>query len=235
MSIFLYAERDPVLPSRASRPLSKGDAEELALALQGARRPRAAPGAELHRRAARRRGVRLPRDRAGRAFAADREPPPEAPSRRGASRAREARARGSSTASCPSGSKPSARRSRRARPRAEQQSAHERRRRHRLSRRRVVAEGVGTALLLATVVGSGIMGERLAGGNVGARAAREHARDRRGAGRSHPHVRPDLGRAFQPGRDARRRLSAASRGATCRATSRRRSRARSLGVAIART
>jgi glycerol uptake facilitator-like aquaporin len=32
--------------------------------------------------------------------------------------------------------------------------------------RRVVAEGLGTALLLATVVGSGIMGERLAGGNV---------------------------------------------------------------------
>jgi glycerol uptake facilitator-like aquaporin len=31
---------------------------------------------------------------------------------------------------------------------------------------RAVAEGVGTALLLATVVGSGIMGERLAGGNV---------------------------------------------------------------------
>ena len=28
--------------------------------------------------------------------------------------------------------------------------------------RRVVAEGVGSALLLATVVGSGIMGERLA-------------------------------------------------------------------------
>jgi len=32
--------------------------------------------------------------------------------------------------------------------------------------RRLVAEGVATALLLATVVGSGIMGERLAGGNV---------------------------------------------------------------------
>jgi glycerol uptake facilitator-like aquaporin len=32
--------------------------------------------------------------------------------------------------------------------------------------RRTVAEGVGTALLLATVVGSGIMAERLAGGNV---------------------------------------------------------------------
>jgi glycerol uptake facilitator-like aquaporin len=32
--------------------------------------------------------------------------------------------------------------------------------------RRLVSEAVGTALLLATVVGSGIMGERLAGGNV---------------------------------------------------------------------
>jgi glycerol uptake facilitator-like aquaporin len=33
--------------------------------------------------------------------------------------------------------------------------------------RRATAEGVGTALLLAAVVGSGIMAERLAGGNVG--------------------------------------------------------------------
>src|SRR5439155_848380 len=32
--------------------------------------------------------------------------------------------------------------------------------------RRVTAESVGTALLLAAVVGSGMMGERLAGGNV---------------------------------------------------------------------
>jgi glycerol uptake facilitator-like aquaporin len=32
--------------------------------------------------------------------------------------------------------------------------------------RRIVAEAVGTALLLAAVVGSGIMGEQLAGGNV---------------------------------------------------------------------
>src|SRR2546429_7185787 len=32
--------------------------------------------------------------------------------------------------------------------------------------RKVVAEGLGTALLLATVVGSGIMGEQLANGNV---------------------------------------------------------------------
>jgi glycerol uptake facilitator-like aquaporin len=33
-------------------------------------------------------------------------------------------------------------------------------------RRRATAEALGTALLLATVIGSGIMGERLAGGNV---------------------------------------------------------------------
>lgn len=32
--------------------------------------------------------------------------------------------------------------------------------------RRAAAEFIGTALLLATVVGSGIMAERLAGGNV---------------------------------------------------------------------
>ena len=32
--------------------------------------------------------------------------------------------------------------------------------------RRAVAEGLGTAFLLATVIGSGIMGERLSGGNV---------------------------------------------------------------------
>ena len=32
--------------------------------------------------------------------------------------------------------------------------------------RRSVSEAAGTALLLATVIGSGIMGERLAGGNV---------------------------------------------------------------------
>ncbi|HVH27185.1 MAG TPA: MIP/aquaporin family protein [Vicinamibacterales bacterium] len=35
------------------------------------------------------------------------------------------------------------------------------------SGRRSVAEGVGTALLLATIVGSGIMGERLSGGQAG--------------------------------------------------------------------
>ena len=33
-------------------------------------------------------------------------------------------------------------------------------------RQRLLAEVLGTAMLLATVIGSGIMGERLAGGNV---------------------------------------------------------------------
>ena len=33
--------------------------------------------------------------------------------------------------------------------------------------RRVIAELIGTAMLLAAVIGSGIMGERLAGGNLG--------------------------------------------------------------------
>ncbi len=32
--------------------------------------------------------------------------------------------------------------------------------------RRLLAEGLGTAILVATVVGSGIMAERLAGGNL---------------------------------------------------------------------
>ncbi|HZC15842.1 MAG TPA: hypothetical protein VE309_03700, partial [Caulobacteraceae bacterium] len=32
--------------------------------------------------------------------------------------------------------------------------------------RRLVGEALGTALLLAIIIGSGIMGERLAGGNV---------------------------------------------------------------------
>jgi hypothetical protein len=32
--------------------------------------------------------------------------------------------------------------------------------------RRIVAEGLGAAFLLAAAVGSGIMGERLAGGNT---------------------------------------------------------------------
>jgi hypothetical protein len=48
--------------------------------------------------------------------------------------------------------------------------------------RRLTAEAVGTALLLATVVGSGIMGERLAGGNVP--MTDDHGRSRGSAPRS---------------------------------------------------
>ena len=40
--------------------------------------------------------------------------------------------------------------------------------------RRLVAEGLGTGLLVATVVGSGIMAERLAGGNEARRTSRQH-------------------------------------------------------------
>src|SRR5581483_1155398 len=40
------------------------------------------------------------------------------------------------------------------------------RNKERMLLRKLVAEMIGTALLLATVVGSGIMGEKLAGGNV---------------------------------------------------------------------
>ena len=39
---------------------------------------------------------------------------------------------------------------------------------------RAVAEAIGTAFLLAAVVGSGIMGDRLSGGKVANRATRQH-------------------------------------------------------------
>ena len=87
-----------------------------------------------------------------------------------------------------------------------------------------VAEALGTALLLAAVIGSGIMAERLAGGNVGAGAAVQHDRDRRDPGGDHPDVRAGLGRALQPGGDVR--LPAAPRD---RAGRRRRLRRRADG------
>ena len=52
--------------------------------------------------------------------------------------------------------------------------------------RRAAAEFIGTALLLAAVVGSGIMGERLAAGNTAIAAARQHHRDGGGSGRANP-------------------------------------------------
>src|SRR5206468_3111693 len=114
---------------------------------------------ELHRRTAGRRGVRLQPHRTARARPADREPSPEGPCRR---RAPRAGAPWHLDVLPP-------------RPRADAGAPG---RAHAPGReagnetigmtraRRLVAEGVGTALLLAAVVGSGIMGERLAGGNV---------------------------------------------------------------------
>jgi glycerol uptake facilitator-like aquaporin len=52
-------------------------------------------------------------------------------------------------------------------PETRARAAHEVLSARRSLSRRAVAEGLGTALLLAAVVGSGIMGERLSGGNAG--------------------------------------------------------------------
>ena len=65
--------------------------------------------------------------------------------------------------------------------------------------RKLLAEALGTALLLAVVIGSGIMAERLAGGNVGDRAAGQHAGHGRRPVRPDRGVRPGQRRALQPG------------------------------------
>ena len=65
--------------------------------------------------------------------------------------------------------------------------------------RRIVAEGLGTAFLLAVVIGSGIMGERLAGGNIA--MACQQSGDWRRPGRAHLDLWPRLWGAFQPGGD----------------------------------
>ena len=64
--------------------------------------------------------------------------------------------------------------------------------------RRIVAEGLGTAFLLAVVIGSGIMGERLAGGISRWRYSQQSG-DRRRPGRAHLDLWPRLWGAFQPG------------------------------------
>ncbi|HKO46138.1 MAG TPA: hypothetical protein VJV79_00355 [Polyangiaceae bacterium] len=48
--------------------------------------------------------------------------------------------------------------------------------------KKLTSEAVGTAFLLATVVGSGIMGERLAGENVAIALLAQHHCHWRGAG-----------------------------------------------------
>ena len=86
--------------------------------------------------------------------------------------------------------------------------------------RRAVAEALGTALLLATVVGSGIMGEKLAGGNVADRAAREHARDRApGSSRSSSRSGRSPARTSTPPSRSPTRAKGASPGARCPPTS----------------
>ncbi len=68
-------------------------------------------------------------------------------------------------------------------------------------------------MLLATVVGSGIMAERLAGGNVALALLGNTHRDRRDPGGADPDLRTGLGRALQSGGDLgfllRRELSPA--------------------------
>ncbi len=58
---------------------------------------------------------------------------------------------------------------------------------------------MGTAFLVAAVVGSGIMGERLAGGEYRYCFAGQHDCDWRGIGFSHPDIWADFWRASEPG------------------------------------
>src|SRR2546428_1681208 len=144
------AAADPSRPGRRRGPRDR---------VQGDRRSGAAPAAQLHGRPAGGRGMRLPSGPAARAGAADREPSPEGADRGRAIGARapghldvlspRARARGGA----PTGAGAPVR----------ETGGEEVRM---TLGRRLTAEGIGTALLLAAVVGSGIMGERLAGGNV---------------------------------------------------------------------
>ena len=67
---------------------------------------------------------------------------------------------------------------------------------------RVASEFLGTGFLVAAVVGSGIMGERLAGGNVAiALLANTNSNRVLNFGGSYPDVRFHFWRTFEPGRD----------------------------------
>ena len=74
-----------------------------------------------------------------------------------------------------------------------------------LLRRRLLAEFLGSAFLTAVVIGSGIARAAALAGRRRPGVVRERGRDRGRAVHDHPHVRPGLGRALQPGRVARRR------------------------------
>ena len=62
--------------------------------------------------------------------------------------------------------------------------------------RRIAAEGFGSLLLAATVIGSGIMAEKLANGNLAVALHREHGSDRCGTGNAHRGVRASEWRAL---------------------------------------
>jgi hypothetical protein len=64
---------------------------------------------------------------------------------------------------------------------------------------RTVAECLGTAFLLAAVVGSGIMAARLAGGNGALALLWQHASDRCDTDRSDPYVWSYIWRTLQSG------------------------------------
>ena len=59
--------------------------------------------------------------------------------------------------------------------------------------RRMAAEAIGTAFLLAAVVGSGIMGDRLSGWKRDNRTYGEYGRERCGSGYPDSHIWADLG------------------------------------------
>src|SRR6478736_1333584 len=121
-------------------------------ARQGHRGSRAAPPAVAGRLPRGRRGVRVRPQRRVRPLPAHDQPPPEGAARRGAPRPREARGVGLLP--------PQRRRPRRRRVAP--------RRRHPMNlARRAGAELVGTAFLVAAVVGSGIAASRLSPGDIG--------------------------------------------------------------------
>ena len=64
--------------------------------------------------------------------------------------------------------------------------------------RRLLAEGLGTAILVATVVGSGIMAGAVGRRKSGYRAARQHHSHRRHPGGGHCDFGPVSGLHFNP-------------------------------------
>lgn len=68
--------------------------------------------------------------------------------------------------------------------------------------RRLAAEALGTAMLLAIVIGSGIMGDRLASGNVAIALLGNTLSTGAGPGGAYHHLRPVSGAHFNPAKTA---------------------------------